>query len=70
MTRTSFELEFSAKTAGSAKALAVTMVAEYLEIPQEQVADLVDLEFKVKHSVEGGLLVIVYGTVKRNIVNL
>jgi hypothetical protein len=70
MTRTSFELEFPAKTASSAKMLAETMVAGYLELPKEQIADLVDLEFKVKHSVEGGVLVTVYGTVKRNIINL
>jgi hypothetical protein len=70
MTRTSFELEFPAKTASLAKVLAETMVAEYLELPKEQVADLVDLEFKVKHSVEDGVLVTVYGSVKRNIVNL
>jgi hypothetical protein len=65
-----FELEFPAKTASLAKVLAETMVAEYLELPKEQVADLVDLEFKVKHSVEDGVLVTVYGSVKRNIVNL
>jgi hypothetical protein len=70
MTRTSFELEFPAKTASSAKVLAETMVADYLELPREQISDLVDLEFKVKYSVEDGVLVTVYGTVKRNIVNL
>lgn len=70
MTRTSFELEFKASTATVARALSEVLVADYLEIPQEEVAGLVDLEFKVKSSPDTGILVTVYGSVKRNIVNL
>ena len=70
MTRTSFELEFKASTATTARTLSEVLVADYLEIPQEDVAGLVDLEFKVKSSPDTGILVTVYGTVKRNIVNL
>jgi hypothetical protein len=70
MTRTSFELEFKASTATTARVLAEVLVADYLEVPQEEVAGLVDLEFKVKSSPDDGVLVTVYGSVKRSILNL
>lgn len=70
MTRTSFELEIKATTAASAKSLSEVLIADYMGISQEKVSELVELEYRVKSSPESGLIVTVYGSLKRNILNL
>lgn len=69
MLKTSFELEIVAETLTGATAIAEEKIADFLGILPEQVQANVDVELKVKTKDEG-LIVIVYGTVKRGLSNL
>lgn len=69
MLKTSFELEIVAETLVGATAIAEEKIANFLGITPEQVQSSVDVELRVKTK-DDGLVVIVYGALKRGLSNL
>lgn len=77
--RTSFELKISAPYLSTAKEIAIREIASFMEIPEDEVLDKVNLELKVSYpeaetleeinAAVGGpaLVVTVYGSVKQSV---
>jgi hypothetical protein len=66
MAKISFELELTAKTITDVKQIATKHVASFLEVSEDELDNLVDLEYKV-HLGEGTYKVTCYASVKRSI---
>ena len=77
--RTSFELKFVAETLEKAREEAVIRVSGFLGMPQDEVLDKVDMEFKVSYpkaetvqeieaAMESNIFqVVAYGSVRQNL---